>query len=131
MVVETKFHATCINSQVADGVALLALADDELNPSQYILLQRTLEPDQQDRNLGHDKVHIELNSQVQSTYCDVEQAQVQRGRIVLQIDAKTASRLSSHKTIDITFDVTAAQLDEMRQQLRLLLGDEKVQDSVK
>ena len=61
-----ELHASRITCRVEDGVAMLGFADDDINTTQYLLLQRTLEPDQQDRRLGMDKVHVELNSQIKS-----------------------------------------------------------------
>lgn len=122
-----EFHANCISHQTEDGVALLGFADDEFSPSQYIFLQRTLEPDQQNHESGHDAIHIEINSQERSTYGDVEQAQLERDRLSLRLSEDTASNLSSSTTIQITFDVMPDQLNNLAKQLRLLLGQDRVQ----
>jgi len=124
-----KFHATRITCQVEDGVAMLGFADDDFNTTQYLLLQRTLEPDQQDRGLGMDKVHIELNSQIRSAYGNVEEAQLRTRGVVFRLDPATAAKVSDGETIDVAIDMTASKMKEVAEQLRLLIGEERVLDT--
>ena len=105
------------------GVALLGFADEQFNTTQYLLLQRTLAPDDQDRALGQDRVHIELNDR--SAYGDVEEARIENGlRLpVLRLDPLTASQVSGGETIEVGFGESAS-LDIIAAQLRLLIGAE-------
>ncbi len=101
------------------GVALLGFADEQFNTTQYLLLQRTLEPDDQDRALGQDRVHIELNDR--SAYGDVEEARLENGRLVLRLDPLTASQISGGETIEVAFGESMG-LDIIATQLRVLIG---------
>ena len=117
-----RFTASCITWQNENGVAVLGFADDELNTTRYVLLQRTLEPDQQDRSLGQDRVHIEVNDQSQSAYGDIEEAQLRTEGVTFRFDPTTAAKVSHGEAIEIAFEVTAPKLQEMAEQLRLLIG---------
>ena len=119
-----RFKASCITWQNENGVAMLGFADDEFNTTQYLLLQRTLEPDQQDRALGHDRVHVQLNER--SAYGNVEEAQLRKQGISFWLDQVTAATVSNGEGIEIAFDVTAPRLKDMAEQLRLLIGQERV-----
>jgi hypothetical protein len=101
------------------GVALLGFANEQFNTTQYLLLQRTLEPDDQDRALGQDRVHIELNDR--SAYGDVEEARLENGRLVLRLDPLTANQLSGGETIEVAFGESMG-LDIIATQLRVLIG---------
>ena len=119
-----KFKASCITWQHENGVAMLGFADDEFNTTQYLLLQRTLEPDQQDCALGHDWVHIQLNER--SAYGTVEEAQLQKDSVVLRLDDATAATVSDGENIEITFDVPTTKIKDLAEQFGLLIGQERV-----
>ena len=121
-----KFHASRITCQVEDGVAVLGFADDDTNMTQYLLLQRTLQPDPQDRRLGMDKVHFELNSQIKSAYGTVEEAQLRKQGVVFRLDPATAAKVSDGETIDVAIDLSAGKMKELAEQLRLLIGEDRV-----
>lgn len=121
-----RFTASCITWQNEDGVALLGFADDEFNTTRYLLLQRTLEPDPQDCGLSHDRVYIELNDQSRSAYGDVEEARLRKPGVTFRFDPTTAAAVSSGESVEIAFDVTVRRLEEMAEQLRLLIGQDRV-----
>ena len=121
-----RFTASCITWQNENGVVLLGFADDEFNTTQYLLLQRTLGPDQQDRDLGMDRLYIELNDQARSAYGTVEEARLRMQGVTFRLDQATAATVSNGESIEIAFDVTAARLQEMAEQLRLLTGPDRV-----
>jgi len=118
-----EFTAHYVACQIRDNVALLGFADDQSNTTQYVLLQRDLEPSHQDRELGHDNFHIEINGQQYSGYGGIASARLQGSRLVLQLDPQTAADISVDNVIEITLLVPMEQLKELIKQLRLLLGD--------
>ena len=120
-------RANCVTCQTHDDVAMLAFADDEFNTTQYVMLQKGLKPSQQDRALGLDKLHIEVNSQDQSGYGSVETAWLEENRLVLKLDPKAAADISVDETIEISFRLPMEKLREIGDQLRSLLGRDKVQ----
>ncbi len=117
-----KLGLPFVTFQVEDGVALLGFADDEFNTRQYLLLQRTLNATDQDRGLSQDKVHIQLNER--SAYGDVEEAQLENGRLLLRLDHATARQISDGEAIEVAFG--PANWNAIASHLRLLLGDERV-----
>lgn len=120
-------RANCVTCQTQDDVAMLAFADDEFNTTQYVMLQKGLKPSQQDRTLGLDNLHIEVNSQDQSGYGSVETALLEKDRLVLNLDPKAAAAMSVDATIEISFRVPMEKLKQISDQLRSLLGPDKVQ----
>jgi hypothetical protein len=121
-----KFHASRITCLVEDGVAMLGFADDDINTTHYLLLQRTLEPNPEDRRLGMDQVHVELNSQIQSAYGNVEEARLRKRGVVFRLDPATAAKVSDGEAIDVTIDMTPEKMKEVADQLRLLIGEKNV-----
>lgn len=125
-----RFTASCIIWRNEDGVAELGFADDEFNTTQYLLLQRTLEPDQQDRASGFDRVHIELSDQSHSAYGDIDEVRLRMQGAAFRFDQTTAATVSNGETIEIAFEVTAPRLQELAEQLRLLIGQDRVHVSL-
>ena len=56
-----QFTASFITWQQENGAALLGFADSEFDTTNFLLLQRTLDPNQQDVALVQDGLHIQLN----------------------------------------------------------------------
>jgi len=83
---------------------------DEMVPSQYVLLQRTLDPDAQDQELGHDKLYVEVNDESRSGYCDVEEAVLNHNRLSLRFNQKTARGMGIDNTIEIQWPSSDEQL---------------------
>ncbi len=71
-----RFDAKCITYRIQDGIVIVAFADDALETTQYLLIQRTLNPEQEDVVLGHDKAYVELGSQQRSAYGAIASAQL-------------------------------------------------------
>ena len=109
--------------QNEDGVALLGFADDQFNTTQYLVLQRTVDATNQDRVLGQDKVYIQLNER--SAYGDVQEAQLEEGRLVLRLDHATAAQIGNGETIEVEFS-RLTNLNSIASQLQLLIGSEHI-----
>jgi hypothetical protein len=122
----TAHYVTC---QTQDDVAMLGFADDEFNTTQYVMLQKGLKPNQQDRECRFDQTYIEVNSQIHSGYGGVVEALLQENRLVLKLDPQAAADMSVDDTIEIAFQVQKGRLEEIAEQLRLLLGAERVRTS--
>jgi hypothetical protein len=121
-----KLTANCVTCQTQDDVAMLGLADDEFDPTQYILLQKGLHPSPQDRECGFDQTYIEVNSQIHSSYGGVIEAQLQDNRLVIKLDPQAATDMSVDETIEITF---YGPKETIAAQLHILLGADRVRTS--
>jgi hypothetical protein len=122
-----KLHASCISCDQTEGTATLGFADDELNPSQYVLLQKTLEPDQQDKELGHDGLYVEISSQAHSAYAALAQARLEEGRLVLRLDPATARKICDSNDIEITFAASREKLQDVADVLKVLVGNQRLE----
>jgi hypothetical protein len=125
-----QFFATCVTNEETDGVALVGFADNKMNPSQYVLLQRTLTPTPQDMNCGFDKLYIEVNSQLHSGYGAVRTADFQRDMLVLRLDQKLASNISVDSVITIRFDLSIERFKEIAEVFGQLAAGGDVQVSI-
>lgn len=121
-----KLTARCVTCQVFDGVAMLGFADDEFKTTQYVLLQKDLEPSQQDLELGHDRPLVEINDQRYSAYGGVVEAHLQEKGLLLRLAPQAAADMTVDEIIDITFNLPMDKLKEISDQLCLLIGRERV-----
>lgn len=64
----TKVNASYVFTGIEDDIILIGFADDEFDTKEHILLQKSLEADEQDIELGQDKVHITYIDELNSTY---------------------------------------------------------------
>lgn len=125
------FTATFVTCVTQDNVIILGFADKEFQTSQYVMLQKEISPPSaQDRLMGLDKPHIEIDSQAHSGYGGVVRAVLRKNGLVLELDPQAARKMSVDETIEIVFDVSTERLTMIADQLRLLFGNEKVQFQV-
>ena len=121
-----KFKASAISALIEDGVAILGFADDQFNPTCYLMLSRTLEPSRQDLTQGLDKPHLEVNSQKNSYYGGLREARLSRSRLMVMLEEEAATKMSIDKEIEVDFTLKDEKLREVSQQLRLVLGDDSI-----
>lgn len=121
-----KLAADCVTFQTKDDVAILGFADDALNTAQYVLIQRSLRPSPTDAQLGFDRPYIEVNEQAHSGYVEVSKATLQASGVVLKLATATALKMGIDDTIEITLRAPAESTRQLADQLRLVLGDERV-----
>lgn len=123
------FEAKGISISEEYGVIVVGLVDDESSPSQYVLLQRTLCPDEQDRELGHDRVHLQVNSESKSGYVDVEEAVLSRERLSLRFNQETAKIIGIDDAIEIRLAAPDMQLTDLEAACRKLFDKQCFQVS--
>ncbi|MEZ6235461.1 MAG: Imm10 family immunity protein [Phycisphaerales bacterium] len=117
------FSSTCVSATVEAGVASIALADAAEGPSSYLLLQRTLEPDEKDRTLGLVGVYVELGSQHRSGYGGVESIELDGAALCVRLGGGTAERVGA-SAIRVALVCDEGELDVIRRNLRLIAGDD-------
>ena len=83
----------------------------------YLIVTLDLAPSEQDRSLGMDAVHIELNDQHWSCYGGIGAVSVYPRRLVIELNERGAKNLDESK-ISVEFELPA----ERRSQLRTVLG---------
>ena len=81
-----------------DGTAIAAFRSDT---GDYVMLQRALEADAQDVELGMAGIYLEVNDQVASAYDGIAAATMTPSRLVLELNEKGAANVGSGElTID-------------------------------
>lgn len=118
--------AKSVSSLEENGVVMLAFADDPAAPSQYVLLQRTLNPSQQDKDLGQDRVHVQVNGELNSGYGDISEASLDRSGLSFRLTQETAERLRTDEHVAIKFSLSADELRDVEAKLSAMIGRERL-----
>jgi hypothetical protein len=114
-----QFTATFVTYQNENDTILLGFADSEFDTTNFLLLQRTLEPAQQDVALGLAGLHIQFNERF--AYGKVESASLRSGGLTLRLDQATAAAISNGEDIEIKFAFPELRIRELESQLRSLI----------
>ncbi|HEX8954919.1 MAG TPA: Imm10 family immunity protein [Burkholderiaceae bacterium] len=83
-----------------DGEILtMGFSDDQFAPRKYVLLQKALKPDEQERKLGLDKIHIEVQDQGRSGYGGVSSIRYSPSRLLIELSE------AARKCLDISGNI--------------------------
>ncbi len=66
----------------------IGFLDDGMEPHRYVLLQKTLEPDEQDEELGMAAAHIEIEDQSRSGYGGMASIAWREGELCIGLNEK-------------------------------------------
>ncbi|MEM7244678.1 MAG: Imm10 family immunity protein [Acidobacteriota bacterium] len=102
-----------------DGVLVIGFAAEN---EEYLLLQRSLEPSEQDVALGHDAVYIERNSQLRSAYGGIVRVVLSSRAVVLELSEETAEAIGSEGVFRVDLDLESQRLEVLRESLDRLHG---------
>lgn len=120
----TKLKANFLYAQIENDVIMVGFADNEINTQEYVLLQKPLIYDEQDRKLGFDKIHITYNDQLRSVYGGILKCVLKNGVVNISLNASTADTLKTEDEIEITFSANVSNLANLKQHLQKLFSDE-------
>lgn len=98
-----QFSANHISVEDDGYTKIVAFADDELSPSKFIILQKANAHDENERAMGMDKIHIQIEDQSRSRYGGINAIRMsgQRLKIFLSEEARLSLRLDGDIEIDI------------------------------
>lgn len=99
-----KFTASHVFNEDDGYMVTLGFADDEFEPSQFVIIQRAHEYDDQDIKLGMDKLHIQVEDQSRTQYGGVSSIDVMDGYLLIKLDDKAKASLKVDGDIEITLD---------------------------
>jgi hypothetical protein len=100
-------------------VIMVGFADDELNPQNYLLLQKSLLPcSNEERELGFDKVHLTFCDESRSAYCDVENVLLEDGEFRITLSDMSAAELGTNKEIIVNFPKDSEEIGSIREILQ-------------
>jgi hypothetical protein len=111
-----EFSADQIEFSAADGVARAAF---KAAAESYLILSRTLAPDEQDTKLGMDQIHIELNDQKNSTYGGVAIGSFNSSRLEFCLNNRSSGNVGVTK-IAVQFNLTSERLFKLREVIAVL-----------
>jgi len=119
-----------------DGCAIiLGFADDEIEPSKFVILQQTHGNDAQDEKLGMDKIHIQVGGCCESIYGGINAVYLTGDKISIQLDDAACSTLKVDRGLEIIFSTLhpnagalISQLEKMlkRNSIHFCVGDSSV-----
>lgn len=116
------FRATCVTWSVEDNTATLGFADDPVEMEHYLLLVRELSPAAQDRALGMDRLYVELDSQANSSYGEIEEAELSEHAVRLRFDPATAGGIAGGEVVEIVLAADPALRGRVREGLSMLVA---------
>ena len=116
-----RIDAKVCVAYVEDGVIFVGFSDDEFEPSEYLLLQRTVSPGVQDKVLGHDTVHVTCCDQSRSSYGGVQHLILHKGKAEILFDMETASKLGTTQHLEVYFTPSEELLDQLSHHLQQIL----------
>lgn len=121
---KTVLQANFCCAQVQDGVILIGFATDGFDASEYLLLQKSVNPQAQDMKLGHDQIHLTYRDQAHSAYGGIRKFVLEDGRAEIMLDAKTANLLGTAQHFEIHLPPSGVSLSVLRQHLQQMFGGE-------
>ena len=110
---EVAFHADCVSAEDMDGFSLVGFADRKYGTCDYLMLQRSLDDDEQDIRLGMDALPYERNDQRWSYYGGIERFELYRDRIKVLLAPEGAARLGEVTAIDVAFSISDAEFEHL------------------
>ena len=105
-----------------EALVLVAFSDDPVKPSRYLLLQRSLEPDDQDRALGHDTYHVEWCGQERSIYGGIEAFALSSAGANVRFAPEAADALGGLTELTLTFELSPGELEVLGRDLEALFA---------
>lgn len=103
-----------------DDIITVGFADNEFNVNEYILLQKSTICDEQDKALGHDKVHITYTDELHSAYGGISKAFLGSNSLKLSLDKSTADRLGTGYQINIVLAENFKEYEVLKHNLQMI-----------
>lgn len=96
-----------------DGFALtLAFADEQMGEGGYVMLQKGLKSDEQDKKFGFDKVHIEVETQKKSGYGGISRMLLSGPTLRIELNEKGKQFLQIQEDILVSLPIDDPHSEE-------------------
>jgi hypothetical protein len=107
---EIKFIANKVTCEInkEEDYYLLGFSDNGDEPDQYVVLQRAINFDEQDVELGMNTYYFEYSNQSNSGYGICKKIVIEKGYVFFELKENT---LVDIKSIEITFEQNALMID--------------------
>lgn len=120
------FDATHIFAQDDGYMVMIGFANDELEPTKFVILQKAHEYDDQDKKMGMDKIHIQVEDESRSKYGGIEAVDISEGMIRVLLSDDTKSALSIDGDIEASVSADHPAFDEVKSQLKKICEAEQI-----
>jgi hypothetical protein len=107
-------------------MVMIGFADDEHEPSQFVLLQKAKEYDEQDKRLGMDKIHIQVEDESRALYGGIRLISKEGEHLLIELEDAAASALQVNGHIEINLDPHHPQLATALAELEKLVSSEGI-----
>lgn len=114
------FDATNISVQDDGYMVMVVFADDEHDPSKFVMLQKAHKYDDQDKRLGMDKIHIQLEDESRSAYGGINAIIISPDKIKISISEQTRARLLIDGDIEIRIVADKLEFGKIASQLKIM-----------
>lgn len=117
-----EFNAKIVSVDEQDEAYIVGFADDELEPTQYIILQRAIEDDVQDDELGLNTYFLEIGDPAVSGYGGINSATLKQGQLELGI-RRPSDYAEEVEQIIVHFQLSKEGMEQLASQLELIFQD--------
>lgn len=121
----TTLNANFAYAQIDEEIdaLLIGFADDEFDTQEYVLLQKTLDPSEEDIRAGFDAVYITYSDESQSMYGGISKIHFTPNKTEITLNHDAAKRLNSSTLIEINYDSSKVNADEFHTYLLQMFAD--------
>ncbi|MGI0120120.1 Imm10 family immunity protein [Zooshikella sp. RANM57] len=85
-----------------DGyTVIIGFSNDQFEPTKYVIIQQAKEYDDQDKNLGMDNLHIQVEDQSRSIYGGILEIAFENNHLTLSLDHNAQKQLKVDGNIKI------------------------------
>ena len=120
-----ELEAKTVTAERAEFCWLVGFADDPVDTTEYLLLQRGVEDDEQDIGLGMATYYVEINDQGASCYGGISTFDLQPSQLIITFAPKGAAKLGWEQA-RITFDLSPDELHNLKDILRRVFAGSDV-----
>src|SRR5216110_3447359 len=114
-----RFHAPIVDISEVEGVTRIILSvDKNLEAERYLMIQRQIEPSDEEVRSGMNDVYIETCGQGWSWYGHIESFKLFPGRIEVELDAAAASEIGEEGSVQVSFELPTERYVALRAALR-------------
>ena len=112
-----ELEAKIVTAERADSYWQVGFADDPVDTTEYLLLQRDVEDREQEIRLGMATHYVEINGQGASCYGCISTFDLQASQLMITFAPEGAARLGCEQA-RITFDLSPDELHKLKDILR-------------
>lgn len=120
------FDATHIFAHDDGCMVMIGFADDEFEPSRFVILQKAHKYDDQDKKMGMDKIHIQVEDESRSKYGGINAVTISEVLIRVSLSDDTKSALSIDGDIEATVSSAHPAFEEVKSQLKRICEAEQI-----